>query len=311
MEEKKTIQILMSTYNGEKYLKDQIESIFSQSIGLKRMFLLVRDDGSTDGTLTILDEYKNKYPTNFDYYVGENVGPCYSFLDLVSKANLDYDYFGFSDQDDFWKPKKLESAINLLKDKKNSIPQLYSSKYTIVDSNLNKIEGQNAKKVNFTSFENSLIENVATGCTEVFNKEMLLLLNKANEDKTKGFFMHDWVLYMLGTSLGEYTYDNNEYLLYRQHENNVLGASRGKFNNLSRKFKLFLKYNSGDIIRKNNKAFYEIFGSSLSKDKQLLLERFSNKSLKNNVKLGLNIKIKRQKFIDEIIFRILIITNYI
>ncbi len=311
MKHKNNIQILMSTYNGEKYIKEQIDSILNQSIGLDNLFILVRDDGSKDNTISILEEYKTSYPSNFDYFVGNNVGPCYSFLDLVSKANLEYDYFAFSDQDDFWKPEKLESAINLLKDKNNSIPQLYSSKYTIVDSNLNKIEGQNAKKVNFTSFENSLIENVATGCTEVFNKEMLLLLNKVNETKVQGFFMHDWVLYMLGTSLGEYTYDHNEYLLYRQHENNVLGASRGKFNNLSRKVKLFFKYNSGDIIRKNNKAFLEVYGDLVSNANKKLLGQFSSKSFKSNLLLGLNKKIKRQKYVDELIFRFLIIINFL
>ncbi len=311
MEQKKTIQILMSTYNGEKYIKEQIDSILKQNIGLENLFILVRDDGSTDSTLTILKEYKSLYPSNFDFFIGENVGPCYSFLDLVSKANLNYDYFAFSDQDDFWLPKKLKSAINLIKNKNQSIPQLYSSKYTIVDSSLNKIEGQNAKKVNFTSFENSLIENVATGCTEVFNKEMLLLFNKVNETKVQGFFMHDWVLYMLGTSLGEYTYDNNSYLQYRQHENNVLGASRGKFNNINRKIRLFFKYNSGDIIRKNNKAFLEVYGDLVSKEYKTLLDQFANKSFKNNLKLGFNKNFKRQKFIDEVIFRFLIIANYI
>ncbi len=311
MKNNNLVQILMSTYNGEKYLKQQIDSIFNQSIGLDRLFLLVRDDGSKDNTLSILEEYKNKFPNNFDYFTGENLGPCYSFLDLVSKANLDFKYFAFSDQDDFWSPEKLEMAVNILENKNNSIPQLYSSKYTIVDSNLREIEGQSAKKVNFTTFENSLIENVATGCTEVFNKEMLLLLNKVNETKTQGFFMHDWVLYMLGTSLGEYYYDENSYLLYRQHENNVLGASRSKVNNLTRKFKLFSKYRSDNIIRKHNKAFLDVYEDFVTSDKNLMLNQFSRKSVLNNFKLGFNKKLKRQKFIDELIFRFLIITSYL
>ncbi len=308
---KPKIQILMSTYNGEKYLNEQIDSILNQTIGLDNLSILARDDGSSDNTIEILKLYKSQHPNNFDFFIGENLGPCYSFLDLVAKADANYDYFAFSDQDDYWKPEKLEKALDIIVHKNNKIPQLYSSKYTVVDCNLNKIEGQNAKKVNFTSFENSLIENVATGCTEVFNKEMLVLLNKVNESKVKGFFMHDWVLYMLGTSLGEYTYDSNEYLLYRQHENNVLGASRGKFNNIKRKIKLFLKYNSGDIIRKNNKAFFEVYGTLISKDIRLVLEQFSDKSFKNNIKLALNKQIKRQKYIDELIFKLLIIFNYI
>lgn len=301
------IQILMSTYNGEKYLETQLDSILKQTIGLENLHILVRDDGSSDHTIKILQSYKKNYPNNLDFFIGSNVGPCYSFLDLVSKANLNFNYFSFSDQDDYWLPEKLENAVKLLQTKDTTKPLLYSSKYIIVDSDLKEIKGQEAKKVNFTSFENSLIENVATGCTEVFNKDMLLLLNKVNEYNVKGFFMHDWILYMLGTSLGEYIYDNNAYLLYRQHENNVLGASRGKFNNLQRKFKLFLKYNSGDIIRSNNTAFYTVYGDMLDNDKKLLLEQFINNSFKNSLKLGLNKNIKRQKFIDEIIFRLLII----
>lgn len=304
------IQVLMSTYNGKKYLKEQIDSILNQSIGLDKLFILVRDDNSTDNTISILQEYKNNYPNNFDYYIGENVGPCYSFLDLANHANTEaFDFFAFADQDDFWKPEKLENALKLLSNKNNHIPQLYSSKYTIVNENLEEIQGQNAKKVKFTSFENSLVENVATGCTEVFNKEMLTLFKKANT--TKGFFMHDWVLYMLATSLGEYTYDENSYLLYRQHENNVLGASRGKFNNLSRKVKLFFKYNSGDIIRSNIIAFNTIYGNLVSQEQKKLLDQFSCNTFKNNLKLALNKKLKRQKFVHELIFRFLIIVNFL
>ncbi len=305
------VQILMSTYNGEKYLKEQMESILNQTIGIENLFILVRDDGSTDNTINILKEYKNKHPNNLNYYLGKNLGPCYSFFDLVKNANVVYDFFAFSDQDDYWLPNKLEMAIKKLKKENMSTPLLYSSKYTIVDNNLNEIIGQNAKKVKFTSFENSLIENVATGCTEVFNKEMLLLLNKVNEKKTVDFFMHDWVLYMLSTSLGKYIYDTNSYLLYRQHDNNVLGASRGKFNNLQRKVRLFYKYNSGDIIRKNATAFYNVYADLLKDDDKPILEFFINKTITNSFKVGLNKKIKRQKFIDEIIFRVFILMQVI
>ncbi len=311
MNTKKTIQILMSTYNGEKYITEQIDSILNQSIGLENMFLLVRDDGSTDGTIKILDAYKNNYPNKFDYFIGENLGPCYSFLDLVNKANKDFDYFAFSDQDDFWLPEKLEKAVEILTTKNNEIPQLYSSKYTIVDSNLNVIEGQSAKKVNFTTFENSLIENVATGCTEVFNKEMLTLLNKANADTSKGFFMHDWVLYMLGTSLGEFTYDENAYLLYRQHENNVLGASRGKFNNIKRKFKNFQKYNKNDVYRRNVVAFNKVYGSQCTQKQNHLMTLFSQKTLKDNCKFLISNNVKRQSTVDTLIFKLLILVNYL
>ncbi len=305
------IEILMSTYNGEKYIHEQIDSILNQTIGLDNLFILVRDDSSTDNTASILEEYKNKYPNNFDYYIGTNKGPCYSFLELCSKADEnEFDYFAFSDQDDFWLPEKLQVAINLLARKGHNVPSLYSSKYTVVDNALKPIEGRKAKKVNFTSFENSLIENVATGCTEVFNKPMLKLVNKVNLVKTNGLFMHDWLLYMLASSLGEYVYDNDAYILYRQHENNVLGAATGRFNNLNRKIKLFLKYNNGAIIRNNTNAFRKVYYSDMTEQHKELLDLFFNNSFKNNLNLGLNPKIKRQKFTDELIFRILIMFNY-
>ncbi|MFV0518659.1 MAG: hypothetical protein ACK5LY_00155, partial [Lachnospirales bacterium] len=95
------------------------------------------------------------------------------------------------------------------------------------------------------------------------------------------------------------------------HEKNVLGAARGNLNNITRKVKLFFKYKNGNIIRKNSKAFYKVYGELISKDKKLLLEQFNSKTFKNNLRLGFNKKIKRQNLTHELIFRILIIINFI
>ena len=103
----RNILVLMSTYNGEKYLKEQIDSILAQKN--VEVTIQVRDDGSTDGTIRILEEYQKCGKLN--WYSSTNMGPAKSFLDLVYNAPLKYDYYAFCDQDDYWKEDKLYKAI--------------------------------------------------------------------------------------------------------------------------------------------------------------------------------------------------------
>ena len=103
------IQILMSVYNGEKYLETQIKSILSQDCERKniaKVTLLIRDDGSSDNTHEILNKYSKLYPDSIRWYKGENIGVINSFFDLVEHSD-EVDYYAFSDQDDYWLPDKL------------------------------------------------------------------------------------------------------------------------------------------------------------------------------------------------------------
>jgi len=110
------ILVLMSTYNGEKYLKNQLNTIYEQKN--VDVMLFVRDDSSKDSTLQILEEYRKVYGKMI-IFKRENIGSARSFYKLVEEAALtDYDYFAFSDQDDIWHPKKLEYAIQKLKERK-------------------------------------------------------------------------------------------------------------------------------------------------------------------------------------------------
>lgn len=180
----KKVQILLSTYDGEKYLKEQIESILKQEDVEIR--LLVRDDESQDKTIDILKELsKNE---NVDYYQGDNIGPARSFMDLVYSANEECDYFAFADQDDIWDTKKIISAINKLENMEDK-PSLYMSALEIVDENLNTIEIKQIK--GNASFEREMIKNFATGCTMVLNKKLLQEIKSYNPDY---IIMHDsWI----------------------------------------------------------------------------------------------------------------------
>lgn len=115
----KKVLVLMSTYNGEKWLKEQIDSILaSREV---KVDILVRDDGSSDNTLSILNLYKNNNRLN--YYVGENIGPAQSFRDLVDRCEFGYDAYAYADQDDIWSEKKLFYATEALE--KTDTPYLW------------------------------------------------------------------------------------------------------------------------------------------------------------------------------------------
>ena len=135
-EEKKnkySVCVLMSTYNGEKYIKEQLDSILSQ-VGVE-LSVLIRDDGSSDSTLSIIKDYAEQNK-NIKYYVGENIKPAQSFIDLIFNSP-DADYYALSDQDDVWDKDKLKCAIDLLQATNPDKPAMYHSNLRIVDGDLN------------------------------------------------------------------------------------------------------------------------------------------------------------------------------
>ena len=306
----------MSTYNGYKYLSEQIESILAQNLGENEISMLIRDDGSTDKGLTIglIKSYSDKYPEKISYYRGSNLGACGSFFDLTQNADLTCDYFGFADQDDFWLPNKVQRGIIKLEKVNSQIPTVYSTQITVVDENLKKIDNSKGKVAIMVSFGNSLLENIVTGCTAIFNKAMLMELRKVRfENVREGLFLHDWTLYMIASSYGRLIYDKKSYILYRQHDSNVLGAERGKISKIVRKLKLFMKYKSSDLITKNIRAFYKVYGEKLNENEQYFIQKYveKNSSIIKCLKVILDKEIKRQKLSDTIIFKAMMIFKII
>lgn len=224
------IQVLLSSYNGEKYIEEQIKSILKQE-GDIQVSILIRDDGSTDNTIKILEKLINEN-NNIEIYKGENIGPARSFMDLLYKSG-DYDYYAFADQDDVWMPNKLISAVNKLKGMEER-PSLYISALEIVDEKLNTIE---IKKVSGNlSFEGQMIKNLATGCTQVFNKKLCDIIKQYNPTY---LIMHDsWITRVCYAIGGNVIVDDNAYIKYRQHSNNVLGYNDEGLQKLKRQFKI-------------------------------------------------------------------------
>ena len=227
------VQVLLSAYNGEKYIKKQIESILNQKE--VEVSLLIRDDGSSDKTIEIIGKLADEN-SNITFYKGENLGPARSFMDLLNKSN-EVSYYAFADQDDLWEPKKLISAINKLKEENK--PELYMSALEIVDEELNSIE---IKQVdgNFT-FEGAMIKNFATGCTLVLNKKLRDIIKSYNPTY---LIMHDsWITRVCYAIGGNVIIDEDYYIKYRQHTGNVLGYKDEGLQKLKRQFKIAFKNN--------------------------------------------------------------------
>lgn len=218
----KSVLVMLSTYNGERFLRRQLDSVITQKEVC--VYLLIRDDGSTDSTLQILDEYKSLYPDMMTIYKGMNIGCARSFRYLMEKANsFDLflpDFYAFCDQDDIWIDNKLKKATEALAIYEPTVPNLFFSHFKKIDEWGHELYTE--KKVFNLSFGEALIMNPSVGCTQVFNKSCLeksLLYNPPQ------LVLHDWWIYSLCLALsGNVIYDKNALVLYRQHSSNVLGA---------------------------------------------------------------------------------------
>ena len=213
------IIVLLSTYNGEEYLEEQLDSILSQNV--EHLDILIRDDESTDNTITIIKEYIKKYK-NISFYEGQNIGSCRSYFDLIQKVQDDYDYYAFADQDDYWLQDKLAKAVQRLQTVDKAMPTLYCSNVIATDENLKPIKSVYSNEVVKTNFRNAVFENVAIGCSCVLNNKLLTLIKK---HIPRYCYMHDWWCYISASYFGQVIYDCDSYILYRQHSSNVLGTS--------------------------------------------------------------------------------------
>jgi glycosyltransferase involved in cell wall biosynthesis len=219
------VLVLLSTFNGAEFLGAQVQSILEQAFE-STLGVLVRDDGSTDGTLAILEELADP---RVEIVRGSNIGAKASYLALIEEArNRNPDYVAFADQDDVWLPGKLERALTLLKDK--ATPTLYCSALDLVDSEL-RPRGRFAY-AGRPQFEHAFFTNCVTGCTCVINRALLGLLKQL--PRPGAILMHDWWLYLVAVAFGTVVYDPQSHILYRQHAANQIGRGQGLFASFER-----------------------------------------------------------------------------
>lgn len=284
------VLVLMSTFNGEKYIREQLESLIQQ-VGIE-LSILVRDDGSSDGTVDILKEYESK--NLLTWYSGENLKSAHSFFDLIQKASR-FDYYAFCDQDDVWEKEKLIRAIEKISKINKNIPTMYFSKAMLFDENLNEIK-EGVYPTHSYSFGTALLRNNVTGCTVVFNSKLMEYAKKYTPNKV---LMHDHWIYLLCLSLGgEVVYDPNSYIKYRQHANNVFGG-RNRIIDLLKRSSFFS--NKG-IRYKVAYELYQGYKNEIPVENLKTLEHLVNykKSVRLKIKLILNKDIKNHLFLQDV-----------
>lgn len=258
------VVVLLSTYNGERFVAEQLRSILCQLP--KSGQVIVRDDGSTDGTLAavaaVADERIQVQP-------GDNLGFGASFLTLLTQVPEDAGLVMFSDQDDVWLPGKIERAGAALA-RFGDRPALYGSAQMLVDEELHPL-GPTAPWPAGASFRGALTENIITGCTAALNASAVRLLQQAGA--APGVRFHDWWCYLVISAFGEVVFDSQPSLLYRQHGRNHIGHGAGWWGR-QRQIVRFLMHNDWvGILLAQAQALDRHYGTRLHAEARNLMDR--------------------------------------
>ena len=219
------VDIVMATYNGGLYLREQLDSILNQTY--QDIRIIIRDDGSKDDTVEIIHEYEDRYPGKV-VLISDDV-KCGSskanFMQALKSASADY--VMFSDQDDFWLPDKIQHSIEKMTGVENRIgrgrPVLVFGSYKLVDKKLNAKEdnSHNRQEAAYKlKLSNLLVQNYVQGCLMMVNRSLADLMGKYDDR----ILMHDWWAALIAAGGGEIEHTDEVMMLYRQHEENVVGS---------------------------------------------------------------------------------------
>lgn len=276
----------MSAYNGQNFIEEQINSILSQQVPEQyEVKLYIRDDHSSDltrdklETIAKLNTGKIVLLKNID----GNLGVTQSFFEMLNYVESDY-YF-FSDQDDVWLPRKIVTAINVLQNV--DVPALYYGTMTSTDQNLNVIRTVNTKN-SYHSYFDSLNQNLASGLTMAFNKQLVKIFKSQYKNlNLENVVMHDAWIFLLATTFGLVFFDKTPYVLYRQHGENVVGSTSNNVSDKVRKtWQVFEKEYSNPKFKLQVNELLRCYGSEIETNKLNDIELVvSHKGIIRNFKM--------------------------
>jgi glycosyltransferase involved in cell wall biosynthesis len=299
VENSKKVTILLSTYQGDRFLEEQLSSIAAQSYADWQ--LMWRDDGSSDKSVDLMKAFSAQNPgrmISVETRAG-NLGAAESFMHLLAKAPAD-GCFAFCDQDDVWLPEKLSRSMDALRQVPDNIPAVYCSRQYLVDKNLKFIDcSQKPKRP--PSFRNALVQNIVTGCTIVMNAQARSVILSARMPKNS---MHDWWAYLAVTAAGgKIIFDDEPGVFYRQHETNAIGSPGSIFSR------------AVGAIRRGPGAFWNVFDAHLSalddlvplapdaRDVTTILRQMRGFSALRRVRYLCKVGLYRQGFLEDLALR--------
>ena len=296
-----TINVLMSCYNGEKYIEEQLESILKQKTD-RKVVVYIRDDGSKDNTVDILKKYEKADNIHVSY--GENVGVMKSFFRLLEQCE-EADYYSFADQDDIWDEDKLERAMNRIG--KKDIPVLYCADFYVWDDHGGILAPCRHLSEPFSIVKSIVNGDSSFGFTQVLNPAMRRLALRYMQTKPElTQYSHDMWCHLLGVCFGELIYDKSCVAPYRRYGNNAStqelhGGSM--FSHRLWQIRQFLLGSNGKLFREDVRHFMEIYKADLTQKQLEVFELFL--SDKNRLKKVFWKERIRRSFTDEIAIRIL------
>lgn len=272
------VDILLATYNGEKYLQKQIDSILHQSY--KNFKIYIRDDGSTDNTISIIKNYCHQFPHIITFIEDDlgNLGVTQNFNELLKYSTAPY--IAFSDQDDIWLPHKIELSLNQLQKNeidKNDAVFVYSD-MRIIDQTDHEMHASFWKLASlhpkFFTFNRLLMQSIPHGCTILMNSAMK---NLATPIPTQAI-LHDHWLSLVAVNFGKAIAIEDPLVLIRNHGENV---TQQQATHLKRIKRFYKNFSSNDEYLKHlmlrieqGKAFKSIYFSKMTPKNQLLLNEF-------------------------------------
>ncbi|HEM3678609.1 TPA: glycosyltransferase family 2 protein [Streptococcus suis] len=303
------VNILMSTYNGQQFLAEQIRSIQEQSYTDWTLF--IRDDGSSDNTKEILKDFERQDSRIhlIDNDKSDNLGVIKSFHKLVNHDRADY-YF-FSDQDDVWLPNKLELSLKEAQNYLADLPLMVYMDLKVVNQDLEIMTESMVKSQSHhanTELVQELTENTVTGGVAMINHALAEMWQETDD-----ILMHDWYLALLASAFGNLVFIDQPGELYRQHSDNVLGART-----LSKRFKkwirphiLFAVY--WDLIKNSQKQARHLLQMPLSQSNRELIEAFvtiMDKPMLERFRILRKYGLRKNKFFHTLVFTTLIVTKF-
>ncbi len=299
------IDIIMATYNGGRYIREQIDSILNQTY--KDIRIIIRDDGSSDDTIDIINEYQEKYPNTVVLVSDEVDCGCSKSNFMQAMKYSTADYVMFSDQDDYWLPLKIQHTfdrmIQIEEDIGPNKPILVFGSYRPVDSNLKDLSDKvgNRQVASYKLFlSNLLVQNYVNGCLMMINRP---LANMMGDDDDR-ILMHDWWAALIASGCGVVEHIDEEMLLYRQHDCNVVGSVDvrsfsyiiDKLKNPSTKTASTFYYNQAVLLKERN---YK----NLSGDNANVLDGFL--ALFSKHKIARMVKLVKGNYLKSDIIRII------
>jgi len=282
------IDIILPTYNGEKYIKELLDSIINQTY--TEFIIIVRDDGSKDNTVKIFMDYKRRYPTKFEVIEDNlgNLGVINNVFEILKYSKSKY--IMFCDQDDIWFENKILQLLQCIKQKEKAnygVPIIVHSEVVVVDEELEVLDesyshygGLNRKRIHLC---NLIQKNEVQGSSLICNKYLLDLSRKLIEKRNYKLVYHDYWFAVLASVFGRIYFYSTPLMHYRQHSNNLVGARRSRIS-LKSCFKLTiseknrLRYNNYLITNKEIcNVLLKLYKSDLTDEQIKIIYHFKDR----------------------------------